>query len=115
MLAELNEDLFLDLYREFTYDLKKVRFYQSKLYAQQGFSSIEMHLIPKLLQRITELLYRPIGVPFYLALRSIIWSFESANNEPRMKPQLSDIEAELTYLLIRKLIKYLSMTDISKV
>jgi hypothetical protein len=102
MSKKLSKDFLVNLYHDYTLDLKRVRSYQRKLYIQYAYSGFEKYVTERLVPWLSKALYKEVGFPFYIAMRNIILKFEERQNKIRMKPQLCDIEAELTYLLIRE-------------
>jgi predicted O-methyltransferase YrrM len=85
MTNEITTKLISDLYRKYKDDLRKVRKYQRRLYYEKGYSKYEKYL-----------LYRAIRY----AIKKIGYKF--INRYGPLHPQLCDIEAEITYLLIRE-------------
>ena len=85
-MSKMNINFILGLYKKYCYNLKKVRKYQRKLYCQKGYCWIEMSLIFRAMQYILKKLC----------------SNSPPQNIMRINPQLDDIEAEITYLLIRE-------------
>ena len=84
MDREINIGFLISLYEKYFNDLRKVRAFQKELYSQKGYLWCEKH-------------------GWYRAVRYV---FRKAGiiQPPQggMKPQLDDIEAEITYLLIRE-------------
>ena len=84
----MNTSLISCLYEKNIYDLKRVREYQRKLFIKKGYSCFEKFFIKSALKYI---------------IRNFIRKFELyVQNKIRMRPELYDIEAEITYLLIRE-------------
>jgi predicted O-methyltransferase YrrM len=102
MLKKLSKNLLITLYHDYASDLKRVRSYQRKLYARYAYSGFEKYVTERLVPWLSKALYTERGVSLYRAMRAITWRFEERRKILRMKPQLCDVEAELTYLLIRE-------------
>ena len=102
MTKQLSKEFLNNLYHDYKSDLKRVRSYQRKLYARHAYSGYEKHITERLVPWLSKVMYRESGVPFYIAMRDVTWKLEERQQKVRMKPQLCDIEAELTYLLIRE-------------
>jgi len=85
-MRAIEEDCILDLYTRFLDDLKEVRENQKKIYASytKSLERLRRHYISRLVP------------PTYLA-KTIMRSCKMA----LLNPHLDDIEAEITYLLIR--------------
>lgn len=79
----MNIDFIISLYEKYINDLKKVRGFQAKLYFQQGY--------------YYERYFPYRAVRYGLRKVGLIEAFDGG-----LKPQLDDIEAEITYLLIRQ-------------
>ncbi|MEW6606570.1 MAG: class I SAM-dependent methyltransferase [bacterium] len=88
MTNELNINFILALYDKYLYDLQKVRKYQRKLHYQKGYPWFKKPWFEKYF--------------IYRALRYILKNFSYTQNVVKMDPQLDDVEAEITYLLIRE-------------
>jgi predicted O-methyltransferase YrrM len=83
--ARLNQDLITELYRKFAPDLMRARDEQRRRYAIRGDTRLER--------------YAP-----YRALRALLGAVGLPAHWKRLlKPQFDDIEAEVTYLLLREL------------
>jgi hypothetical protein len=80
---ELTTDFLLTLYREHAAALRAVREEQRSLARQRGDVRLERHGWYRLLSGVLS----SVGIP--------------AHYKRRMKPQLDDVESEITYLLIR--------------
>ena len=75
IMKEINTNYILSLYEKYIADLKEARKYQKTLYSQKGYSWFESKILKKV---------------------------RLLKNRMTIKPQLDDIEAEITYLLIRE-------------
>ena len=80
---EITTDLLLALYREYVADLRTARAAQRSLARTRGDVKLERHSWYRVLSRVLS----SAGIP--------------AHYKRRIKPQMDDIEAEITYLLIR--------------
>ena len=102
MSKKLSKSFLINLYHDYASDLKRVRSYQRKLYVQHAYSGFEKYITDRLVPWLSKALYKENGIQLYIAMRVIIEKFEERYKKIRMKPQLCDIEAELSYLLIRE-------------
>ncbi|MHA1269902.1 MAG: class I SAM-dependent methyltransferase [Candidatus Helarchaeota archaeon] len=85
MVQKITLEFISELYSKYIDDLKKVRDYERNLYYEKGYSKYERFLI----YRSIRYLLKKIGINIDSKKRG-------------MTPQLDDIEAEITYLLIRE-------------
>ena len=83
-IVKMNIDFVISLYEKYIDDLRKVRAFQKELYSQKGYPWCEKYA-----------LYRAVRLLFKKARLA-------KPPQGGMKPQLDDIEAEITYLLIRE-------------
>jgi predicted O-methyltransferase YrrM len=81
--APIDLDSVTALYRRYARDLERVRAAQRRLYARRG----DVHLERFALYRLLSGALGALGLP--------------AHYKRRLKPQLDDIESEITYLLLR--------------
>jgi len=85
MPAYLSADFIAGLYSKYRNDMARVRESQKKLYDEIGFTRFEKY-------------------PPYRLLRRILMNCGIRIENPKMimRPQLNDVEAEITYLLLRE-------------
>ena len=102
LLQRLDKNFLINLYHEYASDLYLVRDYQRKLYSQHAYSGLTKIIIEQIVPWFSKTLYKESWVPLYLTMRDMTWKFEEKHKNIRLKPQLCDIEAELTYLLTRE-------------
>jgi hypothetical protein len=81
MLGELSIDGVIALYGRYAHDLQRVRSYQRAFYAQRGHGWLERH---------------------FKAFRQLRTHGIHLLERNRMAPALDDVEAEITYLLLRE-------------
>jgi predicted O-methyltransferase YrrM len=81
----LNVEFILNLYEKYQIDLRQVREYQQELHREKGYSMSEKYRI-------------------YAIANSVLSRFgiQQQNKAKLMHPQFDDIEAEITYLLVRE-------------
>jgi len=84
MVKGFDINFIFSLYNKYLNDLKRARECQKKLYSEKGYSRFEKNFV----YRVARYIMKKSG--FY-AQKKII-----------MQPQLDDVEAEITYLLIRE-------------
>jgi len=83
MTEQLSPDFVVALYNKYSRDLGRVREYQRKLYSETAGSSIYRFLL-----RCSPRVMAKFGFP--------------VQDKNRMQPELDDVEAEVTYLLVRE-------------
>ena len=81
-IRELNIEFILRLYKKYLTDIEKVRKYQKKLYYLYT-SRFEKYIV-------------------YRSLQDVMKRIMGLGITNRLRPQLDDVEAEITYLLIRE-------------
>lgn len=93
-LTRPTEELILHLYRKYRDDLRIARKTQKRFYTRKGHGKVEKYLL-KRAERGKYRIYSALDIA-----RRRLGLYDTGR--PRMVPQFDDIEAEITYLLIRE-------------